>query len=57
MNNIDMQQVAQKLLNKMALAEYQQTILEAQNEKLAKENELLKKQLEEKKENFKTAKK
>lgn len=45
-NNIDVNQVAQKLLNKLAIAEYQQTVLETQNEQLMQENSNLKKKIE-----------
>lgn len=45
-NNIDVNQVAQKLLNKLAISEYQQTVLETQNEQLMQENSNLKKKIE-----------
>ena len=45
-NNTDMNQVAQKLLNKLALQEYNNSILEAQVETLQQQNQQLKQENE-----------
>lgn len=47
--NIDMNQVAQKLINKLAIQEYNNAILESQVDKLKQENQQLKQQLDNKK--------
>ena len=47
-NDVDMGTVAQKLLNKLAVAEYNNTLLETKNETLEAENERLRSELEEK---------
>lgn len=44
-NNVDMNQVAQKLINKLAIQEYNNAILESQVDKLKQENQQLKQQL------------
>lgn len=48
-NNVDMNQVAQKLINKLAIQEYNNAILESQVDKLKQENQQLKQQLNNKK--------
>ncbi|MEY8294575.1 hypothetical protein [Limosilactobacillus caviae] len=45
-NNTDMNQVAQKLLNKLALQEYNNSILETQVETLQQQNQQLKQENE-----------
>ena len=47
-NDVNMGTVAQKLLNKLAVAEYNNTLLETKNETLEAENKRLKSELEEK---------
>ena len=47
-NDVNMNTVAQKLLNKLAVAEYNNTLLEIKNEELEAENKRLKSELEEK---------
>lgn len=47
-NDVDMGTVAQKLLNKLAVAEYNNTLLETKNETLEAENKRLRSELEEK---------
>lgn len=49
MNNVDMNQVAQKLINKLAVQEYNNAILESQVDKLKQENQQLEQQLKNKK--------
>lgn len=48
MNNVNMNTVAQKLLNKLAVVEYNNTLLETKNEELEAENKRLRSELEEK---------
>ncbi|MGE9832767.1 hypothetical protein [Ligilactobacillus salivarius] len=45
-NNVDMNSVAQKLLNKLAVAEYNNALLETKNEELEAEVQRLKNELE-----------
>lgn len=47
-NNVDMSQVAQKLINKLAIQEYNNAILESQVDKLNQKNQQLKQQLKSK---------
>lgn len=47
-NDVNMGTVAQKLLNKLAVAEYNNTLLETKNETLEAENKRLRSELEEK---------
>lgn len=44
-NNVDMNQVAQKLINKLAIQEYNNAILESQVDELKRENQQLEQQL------------
>lgn len=46
MNNVNMNTVAQKLINKLAVAEYNNTLLETKNEELEAEVQRLKNELE-----------
>lgn len=48
-NNVDMSQVAQKLINKLAIQEYNNAILESQVDKLNQKNQQLKQKLGNKK--------
>lgn len=47
-NDVNMNTVAQKLLNKLVIAEYNNTLLETKNEELEAEIQRLKNELEEK---------
>lgn len=47
-NDVNMGTVAQKLLNKLAVAEYNNTLLETKNETLEAENKRLRSEFEEK---------
>ncbi|WHS06327.1 hypothetical protein O2U01_00465 [Ligilactobacillus salivarius] len=46
MNNVNMNTVAQKLINKLAVAEYNNALLETKNEELEAEVQCLKNELE-----------
>lgn len=45
-NNVDMNQVAQRLINKLAVQEYNNSILETQVDQLRQENQQLKQEIE-----------
>ncbi|MCD7130547.1 hypothetical protein LTY36_04995 [Limosilactobacillus agrestis] len=45
-NSVDMNQVAQKLINKLAVQEYNNSILETQVDQLRQENQQLKQEIE-----------
>lgn len=47
-NNLDANKVINKLLNKLAIAEYAQTVLETKVEELAEQNKKLKEQANDK---------
>lgn len=53
MNNVNMNTVAQKLINKLAVAEYNNALLETKNEELETEVQRLKNELENNKKNEK----